>query len=111
MLGSEMEVAVFKPGWGGEGALRFSDGPCYEWQHTSFWRSEWAFANEAGESLIHFKPGGAFYKQSAEVKVEPGAVALPELSLLSMLGWYLMLLLSEDSAGAAAVSGMVSLSP
>lgn len=102
MLGSEMEVGVFKPGWGGEGTLRFSEGPCYEWQNTSFWRSEWAFANDAGESLVHFKPEPAFFKQSAEVKVELCAVALPELSLLTVLGWYLMLLLSEDSAGAAA---------
>jgi hypothetical protein len=44
----------------------------------------------------------AFFKQSAEVKVEPGAVLLPDRSLLIVLGWYLMLLLSEDSAGAVA---------
>jgi hypothetical protein len=101
-LGSEKEVAVFKSSWGGEGTLRFSDGPCYQWQNTSFWRSAWAFANEAGESLVHFKPEVAVFKQSAEVKVEPGAFSLPDLSLLTVLGWYIMLLLSEDAAGAAA---------
>jgi hypothetical protein len=99
---SETEAAVFKPGWGGEGALRFSDGRCYQWQKTSFWHSEWAFANEAGEPLVHFKPDVAFFKQAAEVKVEPGAAALADLPLLTVLGWYLMLLLSEDAAEAAA---------
>jgi hypothetical protein len=44
--GSDAEVAAFKPGWWGEGTLRFSDGARYEWQNTSFWRGQWAFAGE-----------------------------------------------------------------
>jgi hypothetical protein len=101
--GSETEVAVFKPGWRGtEGTFRFSDGRCYQWLNTSFWSSEWIFAKEGGEPLIHFKPEFAFFKQAAEVKVEPGAVPVPDLSLLTVLGWYLLILLSEDSGAAAA---------
>jgi hypothetical protein len=100
--GSEAEVAVFKPSWGGEGTLRFSEGRPYQWVNTSFWRSEWAFASEGSEPLIHFKLEFAFFKHAAEVKVEPGAFAVPDLALLTVLGWYLMLLLSEDAAGAAA---------
>jgi hypothetical protein len=104
--GSEAEVAVFKPSWGGEGTLRFSEGRGYQWVNTSFWRSEWAFTNEAGEPLIHFKPEVAFFKQAAEVKVEPRAVTASDLPLLTVLGWYLMLLLSEDAGAAAgAVAG------
>jgi hypothetical protein len=100
--GSDTEVGVLKPGWRGEGTLRLADGRGYQWVNTSFWRSEWAFANESGESLIHFKPEVAFIKQAAEVKVEPRAVAVSDLPLLTVLGWYLILLLSEDAAGAAA---------
>jgi hypothetical protein len=101
--GSETEAAVFKPGWGGEGTLTLSDGRCYLWQHTSFWRSQWAFAIEAGEPLVHFNPDFAFFKHAAELVVEPRAVLTPDLSLLTLLGWYLMVLMAEDAGGAAAV--------
>lgn len=106
--GSETEVAAFKPGWGGEGMLRLSAGQCYQWLNTSFWLSEWVFANEAAEPLVHFKAefeasaAVIFFKHAAAVKFEPEAVSVPDLSLLTVLGWYLMLLMSEDGAGAAA---------
>ena len=72
--GSEAEVAVLKPGWRGEGMLETSTGRRYQWRNTSFWRSAWAFANAAGEPLLQFTPEFAFFKQAAEVKVEPVAV-------------------------------------
>jgi hypothetical protein len=103
VLGSETEVAVFKPGWTGtEGMLRFSDGRSYQWLKPSFWISEWALANDGGEPLIHFNPEFALFKQAAAVKIEPGAVPIPDLSFLTVLGWYLLILLSEDSGAAAA---------
>jgi hypothetical protein len=101
--GSETEVAIFKPSWGGEGTLRFSDGRCYQWQHTSFWRSQWALANETGESLIHFIPEFAMFEHAAEVTLEPRAESTPDLSLLTLLGWYLVVLMAEEAAAAAAV--------
>ena len=101
---SETEMAVFKPAWCGTGTLRLADGACYHWQNTSFWRSAWAFADEAGNPLVHFKPEAALWKRSAEMKVEAGARALPDLSLLAVLGWYLMILASDDAAVVAAVS-------
>jgi hypothetical protein len=106
--GSETEVGVFKPGWRGEGTLRLSNGRGYQWVNTSFWHSEWAFADEAGEPLIRFKPEfdstavPLFFTHAAAVKLEPSALSVPDLSLLTVLGWYLMVLMSEDAAGAAA---------
>jgi hypothetical protein len=109
VLGAEAEVAVFTPGSMGEGTLQLSNGRRYRWLNTSFWRSAWAFANEAGEALVDFKPEFVFFKQAAEVKVEPGAVSVPDLSLLTLLGWYLMVLMSQDAgATAAAVAAVVS---
>jgi hypothetical protein len=48
-------------------------------------------------------PAFAFFKHAAEVKVEPAAVSLPDLALLTLLGWYLMVLLAEDAGGASAI--------
>jgi hypothetical protein len=104
--GSEADVAVLKPGWRGEGTLELSAGRRYPWRNASFWRSEWAFTDEAGEALVQFKPEFAFFKHAAEVTVDPRAAPLPDLSLLALLGWYLMVLMSEDAAaGAAVVAG------
>jgi hypothetical protein len=100
--GAEAEVAVLKPGWRGEGTLELAAGRRYQWRNTSFWRSEWAFTDEAGEPLVQFTPEFAFFKQAAEVKVETRAGSIPDLSLLTLLGWYLMVLMSEDAGAAAA---------
>jgi hypothetical protein len=99
---SEAEVAVLKPGWRGEGTLELATGQSYPWRNTSFWRSEWAFTDGAGEPLVEFKPEFAFFKQAAEVKLGPRAGSVPDLSLLTLLGWYLMVLMSADSGAAAA---------
>jgi hypothetical protein len=105
---SEADVGVFKPGWRGEGMLRLLEGRGYQWLNTSFWHSEWAFADEAGKPLVHFKtefePAAVFaiFKHAAEVTFEPSAFSVLDLSLLTLLGWYLMVLMSEDAAGATA---------
>lgn len=104
IAGSESEVAVLRPTWRGEGTLECTNGYRYRWLNISFWRSEWAFINEAGQTLVRFKPQFAFFREGAEVKVEPGAVSIPDLSLLTLLGWYLMVLMSEDTGGAAAAA-------
>jgi hypothetical protein len=100
---SRLVFTSFRPAFVTLVLPRSSVRSCYQWQKTSFWRSERAFANEGGEPLVHFKPEVAFFKQAAEGKVEPGAAALADLPLLRVLGWYLILLLSEDAAEAAAV--------
>jgi hypothetical protein len=100
--GSEPEVAVLEPGWRGEGSLVCSDGRWHRWQNISFWRSEWAFADDVGETLVHFAPEFAFLGHAAEVKFGPRAASVPDLSLLTLLGWYLMVLMSQDTGGAAA---------
>jgi hypothetical protein len=107
LLGSETEVLVFKPTWRCEGTVECSSGARFRWLNTGFWRSEWTFASENGDPLVHFKLHSALLKQSAEVRVEPGAASLPELSLLALLGWYVLVLMSQD-AGATAAGAAVA---
>jgi len=102
--GADTEVLVFHPSWRSEGTVEFSSGARFRWLNTSFWHSEWAFANEKGDSLIHFKLHSGLMKQSAELRVEPEAASLPELSLLALLGWYVLILMSKDAGGAAAAA-------
>src|SRR5438445_8993602 len=50
--GSESDVAVLQPSWRGEGMLQGPEGRRYQWLNTSFWCSEWAFANEASDPRV-----------------------------------------------------------
>lgn len=52
--GSDADLAVFEPGWGAGGVLRFSDGRILRWTGVSFWRLEWAFTRDDGSPLVSF---------------------------------------------------------
>ncbi|HEY2930218.1 MAG TPA: hypothetical protein VGK99_00600 [Acidobacteriota bacterium] len=105
--GSETEIAVFQPNWNSQGTLDLGPGGRFRWTRTNFWRSHWAFTRESGNTLIHFRPQFGFLKQAAGISLQEEAISLPDLYLLLILGWYLMILTSDDAAAAtvAAVSG------
>lgn len=88
LAGSESEFAVLRPHWfTGQGTLECTNGRKYRWLG-------WTFANELGEPVVSFKlPSKGLFGntlRSAEVRVEPGGMSVPELSLLTLLGWYLV---------------------
>lgn len=97
-------MATFRPGWDGKGVLQFSGGRQFHWAYTNLWGSEWAFTSADGRGLLRYKSKPDLLKQSAQLEIESDAVSIPELSLLVLLGWYLMVLLSEDTAAAVAAA-------
>jgi hypothetical protein len=106
--GSEANLATFTPQWAGDGILQFSTDQCFRWTGKGFWRSRWSFTNVAGEPLVYFEPCDTLLKKSAAVKVAAEGLRVAELSLLILMGWYLMLLKSEDDAASAAVICVIS---
>jgi hypothetical protein len=85
-LASQAEIAVVKRGR--NKSLAFSDGHLFTFQKPSFCRNEWVWLNNEGTPLIYFQRG-------KHVVVEPFALSLPELSLLIIAGWYLLMLQQE----------------
>lgn len=102
--GSEEDLAIFYNNtWSGGGTLKMADGKEYRLT-TNFWNTRMDFINQKDEILVRFHVHMGF-KISAEVEVLPAALTLPELPLLVLLGWYLTVMLYNDSAaGAAAIS-------
>jgi len=97
--GSEEEIASFRNNtWSGGGTLLFPDGRQYP-ANTNFWQTQYEFKTEAGESLIHYRNRGLF-GSSAEVTILPKAQEVPELPWMVMLGWYLIVMMQNDSAAA-----------
>jgi len=102
--GTGTQVALFQPNWRGDGLLKLVDGRTFQWVHTSFWGTQWLFVGAAGEPLLHFRSRSRRFKMTASVGIAPSALPAKELSLLTMLGWYLMVLRSRDISAAAAAS-------
>jgi hypothetical protein len=100
--GSDDDLAVFHNNtWDGGGTLQFPDGRRYP-ASTNFWQTRYELQTDAGEPLVRFDIGGVF-RQSAGVIVQPAAVRLAELPLLITLGWYLAVMMHQDSSAAAVV--------
>jgi hypothetical protein len=102
--GSDAEIATFQNStWSGGGTLQLSDGPSYR-ANTNFWMTQYAFENEARESLIQFTRIGGFLHRSALVTVMPAAASLAETPWMVALGWYLAIKMQDDASGAAAAA-------
>ncbi len=99
------EIATFRNNtWSGGGTLLLPDGRQYP-ANTNFWQTQYEFKTQTGESLIHYRNRGLL-SMSADVTILPGAQELPELPWMVMLGWYLMIMMQNDSSAATAAAGV-----
>lgn len=99
---SGAEIASLpRTGRAGNASLALPDGSQYQWRSGSVWGSKWVWLDASEQPLLRFRQFGALRLQCA-VAVEPSAATNQHLSLLAMLGWYLMMLMNEDTAATAA---------
>jgi hypothetical protein len=63
----------------------------------------------ADKPLVQFKSRQGLFKMEGQVEIEPVATASPDMPMLVVLGWYLLVLFARDaaasSAGSVAVMG------
>lgn len=103
--GEEGDRAIFYNNtWDGGGTLELADGRRYL-ASTNFWQTRYELQTEAGEPLMRFDIGAVF-RQSAGVIVQPAAMHLADLPLLITLGWYLAVMMDQDSSTAAFVAAV-----
>jgi hypothetical protein len=96
---SEQEIATFRNNtWSEGGTLLLPDGRQYP-ANTNFWQTQYEFKTPTGDSLIHYRNRGLL-GSSAEVTIFPQAQEVPELPWMVMLGWYLVVMMQNDSAAA-----------
>jgi hypothetical protein len=102
--GAEADLALFKNNtWKGGGTLEFSDGRKFM-ADTNFWQTQYEFKTEMGERLFGYKNIGGVMHLSALVQIEPQAAGLPDLPWMVMFGWYLTVMMHQDSAAAVAAT-------
>jgi len=107
--GSDTDIAVFQPRWVGGGTLEFPDGRTVRLSSANFWQSEWLWQDNE-KPLIRFKGRHGIVKARGAVELEPDVVASPDLAMLVLLGWYLILLHAEDSAAASSAASVAAVS-
>jgi hypothetical protein len=101
---SEQNEAIFRPGWAGGGTLELGGGRTLRLGAANFWHTQWDWQLPDGSTAVHFKSRSGFLKSGAEVQIEDGARHLPELPLLVVLGWYLLVLFARDAASSSSAS-------
>ncbi len=98
----ETNYALFKNNtWDHGGTLEFPDGRQYL-AKSNFWMTRYSFCTVSGEELLAYQQIGGFVHASAMVSIKPQASQIPELPVMTLLGWYLIILAHQDSAAAAA---------
>ena len=101
---SDNEIAVFRNNtWTSGGTLELPDGHRYP-ANTNFWLTNYAFTADTGQELVRYTKIGGFLHMSSLVEILPGATLLPELPWMTLLGWYLTIMLHQDAAAAAAAA-------
>lgn len=106
--GSDLNVALFKPSWGGGGTLELGPGGQLSFGAANFWHSQWDWQSSDGKPLVHFKSHQGVLKIDGDVDVEADAVGRPDLPLLVVLGWYLLILFARDAAAGSAAASVAA---
>ncbi len=99
--GSDIDIASFVNNtWSNGGTLEFPDGRRFP-ADSNFWMTRYAFNKEQETPLVTFEKISGILHLSSNVIVHDDARRLPELPVMVMLGWYLTIMMYNDTAAAA----------
>lgn len=84
--------AIIDANWGGQGTVIFPCDRRYTWKSTGYTENEFCFLTPDHHPIVFFRPYTGLLKIEAEVEIDPAASHHPNTPLLSMLGWFLVLL-------------------
>jgi hypothetical protein len=99
--GSDANVALFSPGWAGGGTLDLG-GRQLRFVAANLWHSQWDWVDAQNKPVVHFKSHQGLLKTEGQVEIETEAIQSPDLPLLVVLGWYLLVLFARDAAASSA---------
>lgn len=95
--GEERPLAVFQAQPSLNGVLEFADGRAYHWD-SNFWLTKWIWSDENGLELMRVQRHLTFRTEGSVVLV-PEALPQPDVPLLTVLGWYLIQIVTDLRVG------------
>ena len=110
-VGKETDLAVYKPKrMSYSGSLEFTNSKIFHWQSSNFWSTKFEFQDANNNTVVAFRSGieepklKDWFKTQARVEFSEEAKKYPELELLILCGWYLIIALQLDSSAGAVVA-------
>jgi hypothetical protein len=94
--GSERARAVFSARWTGTGTLELPVGRRVHWSATHTWQAD------DGTSLVQITSQHRLTRLDGTVEIAPAAAHVPDLGLLVLLGWYLVVIQEQDTVTTTA---------
>jgi hypothetical protein len=98
-------LASYRPGWfGSHGTLELRSGRRLLWRYAGWCLTQGQFEDLSGRPLVVFSSDNDGTEDQdlvgieALMQIKPNDLALAELSLLVILGWYLLVLKRDDPA-------------
>jgi hypothetical protein len=102
--GGADDLAVFEHNtWSGGGTLTLSGGRPIR-VTTNLWQSKIEFQLAEDHVLFRYLTDG-FLRQEAQLEVMPSLAGMREMPWLLMFGWYLVVMMHQDSASAVVIVG------
>jgi len=102
--GGTEDLAVFEHNtWSGGGTLTLAGGRPVR-VTTNFWQSKIEFLSADDDVLFRYLTEG-FLRQESELEIMPSLVRMPEMPWLLLFGWYLVVMMHQDSAATAVIIG------
>jgi hypothetical protein len=103
--GSDADLAVFSISWTGDGTVVFSDVEIFQFKRSGFWHPEWSMSDSKGARQLLLRPDVGWKKKKADVEIDRSAISNKRTTLLAILGWYVIILVSDydyDGGGSTA---------
>jgi len=88
-------LGSFKRNWHGDGELTIVDGRSYTWARTGTWNPTWSWKDAYSTILLSMK-------RRRLVEIAPEANDSSDLALLTLFGFYLVLVKEAEAAAAAS---------
>jgi hypothetical protein len=100
--GGAEDLAVFEHNtWSGGGTLTLAGGrPIHV--TTNIWQSKIEFLTDDDAVLFRYLTEG-FLRRESQLEVMPPLLRMPEMPWLILFGWYLVVMMHQDSAATAAI--------
>ncbi len=116
IVDSELELANYQPDWmGTSGEIQFSMGGKYRWNVIGLMGSKFCISRVDGPGLITYVSGARnrkitnLFKQQAQMVIAPDTWQIKHLSVLVLLGWYLVIMHYEEAAVIASTASLGAL--
>lgn len=99
------DIAVLRIGLLRHATLEFSNGRRITLVSKRFFGFEWELVDENGQRLCRIQMRSAMMKRSGDVTIFEAVKKDRDLTIMLAIGWYAMVLMSEEGADVAAAAG------